>query len=180
MLPCAPYGDDHRERAEPTRVCASDPPLERVLTCPEVCPDIAAQLQRQRDGFDPFVLARTIEQKLERIYALANPRHRSLTEPTTPVPVRGIVRQRPRLAPRPSTPLAPGNISDGAMTPPFGNILKWLDRACRAAASSCGTTRATAAMSWPATSSSGSGRQGGGAANGSAGSRRPFAKNDTV
>jgi hypothetical protein len=79
-------------------------PLERVLACPEVRPEVAAQLLRQRDRLDPFTLARIIEQKLERIYALANPRHSTLTAPTTPVPVRRVVRQPPRLAPRPSSP----------------------------------------------------------------------------
>ncbi len=78
-------------------------PLERVLACPEVHPDVAAQLQRQRDRLDPFALARTIEQKLERIYALANPRHSPLSAPTTPVPVRRLGRRHPRLAPRPSS-----------------------------------------------------------------------------
>ncbi len=78
-------------------------PLERVLACPEVRPEVAAQLLRQRDSRDPFSLARIIEQKLERIYALANPRHSPLTAPTTPVPVRRVVRQRPSLAPRPSS-----------------------------------------------------------------------------
>jgi hypothetical protein len=79
-------------------------PLERVLACPEVHPEVAAQLRRQRDSLDPFALARIIEQKLERIYALANPRHSTLTAPTTPVPVRRVVRPRPRLAPRLSSP----------------------------------------------------------------------------
>src|SRR3989475_4373641 len=50
-------------------------PLERVLACPEIRPEVAAHLQQQREGLDPFALARAIEQQLDRIYALANPRH---------------------------------------------------------------------------------------------------------
>jgi len=51
-------------------------PLERVLACPEIAPEVAAELQRQRDRLDPFALAAAIDHKLERIYALANPHHR--------------------------------------------------------------------------------------------------------
>jgi hypothetical protein len=50
-------------------------PLDRVLACPEIRPAVAAQLRRQRDGLDPFALAQAIDQQLDRIYALANPRH---------------------------------------------------------------------------------------------------------
>jgi hypothetical protein len=85
-------------------------PLERVLACPEIAPDIAAQLQRQRDRLDPFALAATIEGKLERIFALANPHHRppASTAPPAPIPVRRRVRPRlarkPPAAPRPASP----------------------------------------------------------------------------
>jgi hypothetical protein len=34
-------------------------PLDRVLACPELRPEVAAHLQRQRDRLDPFALART-------------------------------------------------------------------------------------------------------------------------
>lgn len=49
-------------------------PLDRVLAGPEIRPAVAAQLRRQRDGLDPFALAQAIDQQLDRIYALANPR----------------------------------------------------------------------------------------------------------
>jgi hypothetical protein len=51
-------------------------PLERVLACPETDARVVAELRRQGDRLDPFALARAIDQHLERIYALANPRHR--------------------------------------------------------------------------------------------------------
>jgi hypothetical protein len=84
-------------------------PLERVLACADLRPDVAAALQRQRDRLDPFALARSIDHHLERIYALANSRHSALPTPTSPaVPVPRIVRKRlsikpsPHLAARPS------------------------------------------------------------------------------
>jgi len=49
-------------------------PWERVLACAQADPDRMAELQRLRDRLDPFRLARVIEQKLERIYALTNRR----------------------------------------------------------------------------------------------------------
>jgi hypothetical protein len=77
-------------------------PLERVLACPDIHPELAAQLQRQRDRLDPFVLARAIDQQLERIYALANPRHSApLTAPVTPAPVRRPERKRLSIKPSP-------------------------------------------------------------------------------
>ncbi len=82
-------------------------PLQRVLACPEVRPDVAAHLQRQCDGLDPFALARAIDQHLERIYALANPRHSALAAPARPVPLCRPVHQRPRRAPRPPRAAAP-------------------------------------------------------------------------
>jgi len=60
-------------------------PLERVLACPETRPEVAAQLCRQRDRLDPFVLAETITRQLDHIYALANSRH-SPSGPPAPVP----------------------------------------------------------------------------------------------
>ncbi|MGH7534487.1 MAG: transposase, partial [Gemmatimonadales bacterium] len=42
-------------------------PLDRVLACADLRPAVAAQLRRQRAALDPFALARTIEQQLERI-----------------------------------------------------------------------------------------------------------------
>ena len=39
-------------------------PLERVPAGPDLRPEVAAHLQRQRDSLDPFALARAIEQQL--------------------------------------------------------------------------------------------------------------------
>jgi hypothetical protein len=84
-------------------------PLDRVLACPELRPEVAAQLQRQRDRLDPFALARTIEQQLERIYALATVHRNPPPTPAAPVPRR--VRKRfsikpsPHLAARASRPV---------------------------------------------------------------------------
>ena len=49
-------------------------PLERVLQCPQADPVKVQQLKRLRNQTDPFELAQRIEQKLERIYRLANQR----------------------------------------------------------------------------------------------------------
>jgi hypothetical protein len=49
-------------------------PLERLLACPQADPVKVQQLKRLRDQTDPFELAKRIEQKLERIFALANQR----------------------------------------------------------------------------------------------------------
>jgi hypothetical protein len=76
-------------------------PLERVLACPDVRPEIAAQLERQRNSLDPFALAQAIEQQLERIYALANSRHSAPAATATPVPVPRPGRQRLSIKPNP-------------------------------------------------------------------------------
>ncbi len=77
-------------------------PLERVLACPEIRPEVAAHLQQQREGLDPFALARAIEQQLDRIYALANPRHSAPAAPAIPAgPVRRTVRKRLSIKPSP-------------------------------------------------------------------------------
>ena len=47
-------------------------PLERVAACPQADPLKLADLKKLRDATDPFELAKTIEQKLDRIYQLAN------------------------------------------------------------------------------------------------------------
>jgi hypothetical protein len=67
-------------------------PLERGLASPAVDPTRGAALRQLRERLDPFVLARTIEQRLERIYTLANPRH---TPPTasTPAPTLTVPRR---------------------------------------------------------------------------------------
>ena len=49
-------------------------PLERLLACPQADPAKVAALKKLRDGTDPFELAKTIEQKLDRIYHLSNQR----------------------------------------------------------------------------------------------------------
>ena len=59
-------------------------PLERVAACPQADPLKLAELQKLRDASDPFALAKTIDQKLERIYQLAN--HRVSPSPEPPQP----------------------------------------------------------------------------------------------
>jgi hypothetical protein len=84
-------------------------PLDRVLACSEIRPEVATQLQRLRARLDPFALARTIEQQLEHIYALATMRPSAAPTPAAPVPRR--VRKRfsikpsPHLAARSSRPV---------------------------------------------------------------------------
>ena len=80
-------------------------PLDRVLACPEIRPAVTAQLRRQRDGLDPFALAQAIDQQLDRIYALANPRHRAPAiatgAPAAPAAVPRPVRTRLSIKPSP-------------------------------------------------------------------------------
>jgi len=80
-------------------------PLERVLACSEIRPEVAAQLQRQRDRLDPFALARAIDQQLERIYALANSRHSPPASPPGPAAVSVPRRVRKRLSIKPAAPV---------------------------------------------------------------------------
>lgn len=84
-------------------------PLDRVLACPELRPEVAAQLQRQRDHLDPFALARTIEQQLARIYALATVRPSAPSTTAAPVPrrvhKRFSIKPSPHLAARASCPV---------------------------------------------------------------------------
>jgi hypothetical protein len=49
-------------------------PLERLLACPQADPAKLQELKKLRETTDPFKLAKTIEQKLERVYQLANQR----------------------------------------------------------------------------------------------------------
>jgi integrase-like protein len=81
-------------------------PLERVLACPEIDGRVAADLRRQRDRLDPFVLAHAIDQQLERIYALANLRHSPPASTTAPAPVPVVRRVRPRLGTKPTAHIA--------------------------------------------------------------------------
>jgi hypothetical protein len=61
-------------------------PLERVAACPQADPLKLAELKKLRDATDPFMLSKTIEQKLERIYQLANQRISPSPEPPQPSP----------------------------------------------------------------------------------------------
>ena len=61
-------------------------PLERVAACPQADPLKLAELQKLRDATDPFALAKTVEQKLERVYQLANPRVSPSPQPSQPSP----------------------------------------------------------------------------------------------
>jgi hypothetical protein len=73
-------------------------PLERVLACPDLDARVATELRHQRARLDPFTLARAIDERLERIYALANSRHSPAPGPTTSiVTVAARRRGRPRL-----------------------------------------------------------------------------------
>ena len=52
-------------------------PLDRLRDCPEADKKVLASLLRLRQTTNPFALATTIEKKLDRIEALANPGNRS-------------------------------------------------------------------------------------------------------
>ncbi|MGH7273155.1 MAG: integrase [Nitrospiria bacterium] len=49
-------------------------PFQRVCDYPQANPDKVAQLKELQKSLDPFELSRTIDQKLERIYQMANHR----------------------------------------------------------------------------------------------------------
>jgi hypothetical protein len=57
-------------------------PLERLSACPQADPAKLQELKKLREATDPFALVKTIEQKLERIYQLAN--HRVSPSPKIP------------------------------------------------------------------------------------------------
>ena len=64
-------------------------PLERVLKCPQADPLKVQQLKRLRDQTDPFELAKRLEQKLERIFEMANQRvSPQPKQPHSPSPTR--------------------------------------------------------------------------------------------
>lgn len=64
-------------------------PLERVLQCPQADAAKVQRLKRLRDQTDPFELAKRIEQKLERIFAMANQRvSPQPKDPNRPSPTR--------------------------------------------------------------------------------------------
>ena len=58
-------------------------PLDRLLNCPQPDPLKIQALKNLRDTIDPFALAKRIEQKLERIYLMAN---RHITPGLNPPP----------------------------------------------------------------------------------------------
>ena len=60
-------------------------PLDRLLDCPQADPLKIQKLKDLRETIDPFALAQRIEQKLERIYLVAN-RRISLNPPPQPSP----------------------------------------------------------------------------------------------
>jgi len=64
-------------------------PLERVLQCPQADPVKVQRLKRRRDQTDPFELAKRLEQKLERIFEMANQRvSPQPKQPHSPSPTR--------------------------------------------------------------------------------------------
>ena len=52
-------------------------PLDRVAACPDADAAAVARLEARRAGLDPFLLSRSIDRQLDRIYGLANRRHSS-------------------------------------------------------------------------------------------------------
>jgi hypothetical protein len=56
------------------RYDAAKTPLDRVLECKQVRPEVVARLKALRERLDPFALSRSVDVQLERIYALANQR----------------------------------------------------------------------------------------------------------
>jgi len=75
---------------------AAQTPLERVLACAQVNPAQVAGLKKLRQSLDPFQLGKTIEQKLERIYEMANRRLSPKTRQDQQVSKAEQKRQRTR------------------------------------------------------------------------------------
>jgi len=61
-------------------------PLERLLHCPQADLAKIQELKNLRDKTDPFALAKRIEQKLERVYQIANHRVTPSLKPPQPSP----------------------------------------------------------------------------------------------
>jgi hypothetical protein len=61
-------------------------PLERLLNCPQADPAKIQELKNLRDRTNPFELAKWIEQKLGRIYQMANHRTSPTLKPPEPSP----------------------------------------------------------------------------------------------
>lgn len=75
FLPSVKLRRKARVGARLTRVYdAAQTPFERVLACPQADPQQLATLTQLRETCNPFELSRTIGQKLERIYQMANHR----------------------------------------------------------------------------------------------------------
>jgi hypothetical protein len=70
-------------------------PLDRVHAAPQHDRAKVAALLALRQRLDPFALAQTIDQKIERLYALANHRQSPGSATLAPSPIAGAVR-RPR------------------------------------------------------------------------------------
>jgi len=88
------------------RYDAPHTPLERVQACPEADPQAVAELVRLHDQLDPFALAQAIDQKIERLVAVAAPA-RAADPPATTTHTTA-----PAPAPRRRRPGRPPNISD--------------------------------------------------------------------
>jgi len=69
---------------------------ERVLACAQANPAQVAGLKKLQQSLDPFQLGKTIEQKLERIYEMANRRLSPKTRPDQQVSQAEQKRQRTR------------------------------------------------------------------------------------
>jgi hypothetical protein len=61
-------------------------PLQRLFNCPQAHPAKIQELKNLRDSTDPFALAKRIEQKLHRIYQMANRRVSPTLNPPQPSP----------------------------------------------------------------------------------------------
>jgi integrase-like protein len=69
LLEKTPIGSKLKRRYDKPKT-----PLERLLNCPQANPVKIQELKTLRDRIDPFALAKRMEQKLERIYLMANRR----------------------------------------------------------------------------------------------------------
>ncbi len=67
-------------------------PLERVLAGPEADAVKTAQLQTLRERLDPFAISQAIDQKLDRLFALAHPRPTPRAKPS-PRALTAVERQ---------------------------------------------------------------------------------------
>jgi hypothetical protein len=88
-------------------------PLERVQACPDADPAAVAQWVALRDQLDPFALSQAIDQKIERLGALATTPRTRATPPATltaAAPESRVVRRRRPPPPRHlKTPFTFGN-----------------------------------------------------------------------